>query len=63
MVPSFSIKFIDTIYDLDKTNLVPFAVPDGYDADNLRKIILDDYSMSLGTGLTKLKNKVFRIFK
>ena len=32
MVPSFSIKFIDTIYDLDKTNLVPFAVPDGYDA-------------------------------
>ncbi len=26
-------------------------LPEGHDADNLRKIILDDYNMSLGMGL------------
>jgi len=36
-------------------------LPDGYDADNLRKIILDDFNMSLGMGLNKIKGKVFRI--
>ena len=41
--------------------LTAVLVPKGYDADDLRKIILDNYDMSLGTGLTKLKNKVFRI--
>src|SRR5437667_2573402 len=36
-------------------------LPSGYDADKLRKIILDAYDMSLGTGLGKLAGKVFRI--
>ena len=36
-------------------------MPDGYDADNLRAIILDKYNMSLGSGLGKIKGKVFRI--
>jgi len=36
-------------------------LPEGHDADNLRKIILDDYNMSLGMGLNKIKGKVFRI--
>jgi len=36
-------------------------IPDGHDSDNLRKIIYDNYDMSLGTGLTKVKGKVFRI--
>lgn len=36
-------------------------LPDGYDADNLRKMILDDFNMSLGMGLNKIKGKVFRI--
>ncbi len=36
-------------------------VPDGYDADRLRQIILDDFDMSLGTGLGSLKGKIFRI--
>ena len=35
-------------------------VPEGCDADNLRKIIYDNYDMSLGTGLNKVKGKVFR---
>ena len=36
-------------------------VPDGHDADQFRKVTLDHFDMSLGTGLAKLKGKVFRI--
>jgi len=36
-------------------------VPDSVDADALRKLILEKYNLSLGTGLGKLKGKVFRI--
>jgi len=36
-------------------------VPDGFDADEVRGVILERYDMSLGTGLGKLKGKVFRI--
>jgi alanine-glyoxylate transaminase/serine-glyoxylate transaminase/serine-pyruvate transaminase len=33
----------------------------GQDADRLRKVVLDRFDMSLGTGLGRLKGKVFRI--
>jgi alanine-glyoxylate transaminase/serine-glyoxylate transaminase/serine-pyruvate transaminase len=36
-------------------------VPQGHDADQLRKVILENFNMSLGTGLGKLKGKIFRI--
>ena len=35
--------------------------PAGHDADRLRKIILENFDMSLGAGLSKLAGKVFRI--
>ncbi len=35
--------------------------PEGHSADHLRKIILDNFDMSLGAGLAKLAGKVFRI--
>ena len=41
--------------------LTTVVMPEGHDADALRKIILDRFDMSLGTGLGKLKGKVFRI--
>lgn len=41
--------------------LTAVVLPDGHDADNFRKIVLDTFDMSLGTGLAKLKGKVFRI--
>jgi alanine-glyoxylate transaminase/serine-glyoxylate transaminase/serine-pyruvate transaminase len=37
------------------------CMPQGYDADALRKIILERFNMSLGNGLGKLKGKAFRI--
>ena len=41
--------------------LTAVLVPEGHDADRLREIILDAYDMSLGTGLGKMKGKIFRI--
>ncbi|HEY3909943.1 MAG TPA: aminotransferase class V-fold PLP-dependent enzyme [Stellaceae bacterium] len=42
-------------------SLTAVVVPDGFDADRLRQIILDAFDMSLGTGLGRLKGKIFRI--
>jgi alanine-glyoxylate transaminase/serine-glyoxylate transaminase/serine-pyruvate transaminase len=42
-------------------SLTAALMPEGHDADNLRKIILEKFNMSLGTGLGKMKNKIFRI--
>jgi alanine-glyoxylate transaminase / serine-glyoxylate transaminase / serine-pyruvate transaminase len=36
-------------------------MPDGHDADQFRAEVLDRYDMSLGTGLSKLKGRAFRI--
>jgi alanine-glyoxylate transaminase/serine-glyoxylate transaminase/serine-pyruvate transaminase len=35
--------------------------PEGHNADNLRKVILDNFDMSFGAGLSKLQGKAFRI--
>jgi alanine-glyoxylate transaminase / serine-glyoxylate transaminase / serine-pyruvate transaminase len=37
------------------------VTPEGVDADALRKLILERYNLSLGTGLGKVKGRVFRI--
>jgi alanine-glyoxylate transaminase/serine-glyoxylate transaminase/serine-pyruvate transaminase len=42
-------------------SLTALLMPEGHNADNLRKVILERYDMSLGTGLGKLQGKVFRI--
>ena len=43
------------------SSLTAVLVPSGYDADRLRDTILDAFDMSLGTGLGKMKGKIFRI--
>jgi len=42
-------------------SLTAVMTPPGHDADKVRKVILDAFDMSLGTGLGKLSGKVFRI--
>jgi alanine-glyoxylate transaminase/serine-glyoxylate transaminase/serine-pyruvate transaminase len=42
-------------------SLTTVLMPAGHDADRLRKLILEHFDMSLGTGLTRLAGKVFRI--
>jgi len=41
--------------------LTAVLMPPGHDADQFRKIALDTYNISLGTGLAKVAGKVFRI--
>ena len=43
------------------SSLTAILVPEGHDADMVRNVILDRFDMSLGTGLTKVAGKVFRI--
>jgi len=43
------------------SSLTAVFVPEGFDADRLREIILEAFDMSLGTGLGKLRGKIFRI--
>ena len=47
--------------DAYSQSLTAVAMPAGYDADELRRVILDRFDMSLGTGLGQVKGKVFRI--
>jgi alanine-glyoxylate transaminase/serine-glyoxylate transaminase/serine-pyruvate transaminase len=42
-------------------SLTAVYTPEGHNADRLRQIILDNFDMSLGTGLGKLAGRVFRI--
>jgi alanine-glyoxylate transaminase/serine-glyoxylate transaminase/serine-pyruvate transaminase len=42
-------------------SLTGVLMPAGHDADRARKIILEAFDLSLGTGLTKLGGKMFRI--
>jgi alanine-glyoxylate transaminase / serine-glyoxylate transaminase / serine-pyruvate transaminase len=42
-------------------SLTAVLMPEGHNADRVRKTILDKFDMSLGTGLGKLAGKVFRI--
>ncbi len=41
--------------------LTAVVMPDGHSADNLRKVVLENFDMSLGNGLNKVADKVFRI--
>lgn len=42
-------------------SLTAVWMPDGHDADKVRRLILDRFDLSLGTGLGKVKGRVFRI--
>jgi alanine-glyoxylate transaminase/serine-glyoxylate transaminase/serine-pyruvate transaminase len=41
--------------------LTGVRMPDGHDSDAFRQVVLENFDMSLGTGLNKVKGKVFRI--
>jgi alanine-glyoxylate transaminase/serine-glyoxylate transaminase/serine-pyruvate transaminase len=41
--------------------LTAVFMPPGHDADRFRKIVLDNFDMSLGAGLSRLQGQVFRI--
>ena len=41
--------------------LTAVAMPAGFDADELRRVVLERFNMSLGSGLGQVKGKLFRI--
>jgi alanine-glyoxylate transaminase/serine-glyoxylate transaminase/serine-pyruvate transaminase len=41
--------------------LTAVLMPAGHDADEFRHVALENYNMSLGAGLSKVKGKLFRI--
>lgn len=43
------------------SSLTAVLMPEGYSADALRKVILENFNMSLGSGLGKVADKIFRI--
>lgn len=43
------------------SSLTAVRVPEGHSADGLRRVILDRFNLSLGTGLGILKDRAFRI--
>ncbi len=42
-------------------SLTAILMPEGHNADDYRKVVLDRFDMSLGSGLSKVAGKVFRI--
>jgi len=43
------------------SSLTAVMMPAGHDADAFRKVVLDNFDMSLGQGLSKLSGRIFRI--
>ena len=43
------------------SSLTAVLLPDGRDADAFRKLVLDNFDMSLGSGLGKVAGRIFRI--
>ena len=43
------------------SSLTAVAMPEGHSADALRAVILERFDMSLGSGLSKVADKLFRI--
>jgi alanine-glyoxylate transaminase/serine-glyoxylate transaminase/serine-pyruvate transaminase len=41
--------------------LTGVVLPEGHDADHFRALVFQRYNMSLGTGLGRLKRRIFRI--
>jgi alanine-glyoxylate transaminase/serine-glyoxylate transaminase/serine-pyruvate transaminase len=60
-VRAWGLEILCAVPEEYSSSLTAVLMPAGHDADALRKIILEAYDMSLGTGLGRLAGKVFRI--
>jgi alanine-glyoxylate transaminase/serine-glyoxylate transaminase/serine-pyruvate transaminase len=60
-VRAWGLEILCNVPEEQSNSLTTVMMPAGHDADRLRKIILEAYDMSLGTGLGRLAGKVFRI--
>ena len=60
-VRAWGLEILCRVPEHYSSSLTAVRVPDGHDADRFRAMTLEAFDISLGTGLTKLTGKVFRI--
>lgn len=60
-VQSWGLEILSIIPSENSNSLTAVLVPDDHSADKLRDVILKRFNMSLGNGLGKVVDKVFRI--
>ena len=60
-VQTWGLEIVCENPDEYSSSLTAVFMPANHDADYLRKVILENFDMSLGAGLSKLAGKVFRI--
>jgi alanine-glyoxylate transaminase/serine-glyoxylate transaminase/serine-pyruvate transaminase len=60
-VRAWGLEILCRVPEHYSSSLTAVLVPEGHNADEFRGRVLDAFDMSLGTGLTKLQGKVFRI--
>jgi alanine-glyoxylate transaminase/serine-glyoxylate transaminase/serine-pyruvate transaminase len=60
-VKTWGLELLCTNPDEYSQSLTAVLMPDDRDADALRQIVLDNFNMSLGSGLGRLAGRVFRI--
>ncbi|NRB31711.1 MAG: aminotransferase class V-fold PLP-dependent enzyme [Rhizobiaceae bacterium] len=60
-VEAWGLEILASNPDERSNSLTAVVMPDNQGADALRKIILDEFDMSLGTGLNNVADRVFRI--
>jgi alanine-glyoxylate transaminase/serine-glyoxylate transaminase/serine-pyruvate transaminase len=60
-VRAWGLEILCQVPEEYSSTLTAVMMPPGHDADRFRALVLEQFDMSLGTGLTKLAGKVFRI--
>jgi len=60
-VGAWGLELVCRIPEECSSSVTSVRTPEGHDADALRKLVLDRFDLSLGTGLARHKGKVFRI--
>jgi alanine-glyoxylate transaminase/serine-glyoxylate transaminase/serine-pyruvate transaminase len=60
-VRAWNLEILCANPDECSNSLTAVLMPEGHDADAFRKLVLDRFDMSLGTGLSKLAGRVFRV--
>jgi alanine-glyoxylate transaminase/serine-glyoxylate transaminase/serine-pyruvate transaminase len=60
-VRAWGLELFCTNQDEYSSALTAVMMPEGHDADAFREVVLEHFNMSLGTGLGRVKGKVFRI--
>jgi alanine-glyoxylate transaminase/serine-glyoxylate transaminase/serine-pyruvate transaminase len=60
-VRAWGLEILCQVPEEYSSSLTAVLMPAGHDADKFREVVLAHFDMSLGTGLAKLKGKVFRI--